>query len=218
MKRLVACGPIIAALALFCPAQSLLNIGIGPTWPKVLRGTDKATAWNATIEFARIFDDRIGLGMDVDFLWNSVEEFYDTYDTTEDQSGTPTLVSYLLKKEKRLMFPLSLFLSFDPVPHLIVHPVVRGQIGFNMMTYNDVDYRDTSGERIPEGKRSIGSGFYIGVVGKTGADAVYDLGEHAAVFLGFEYQWSTLRKKRSNKYTWQEMNAPCFRMGLSFLF
>lgn len=198
--------------------QNLLNLGIGPTWPRGLRDSEKPTAWNATIEYGRIFDNIIGFGADFDFSWNSVVD-----DTSYQDTGIGgTIIEKIRKrKDKRLfMFPLSVFLLVDPIPTYKVHPVIKGQIGLNMMVKSESLF-DSSGSEIDIPTAIDESGFYIGLLGKFSADAVFDFGEHAALFAGFELQWGKLKKKvkgTENEYFRYNCFAPGIRMGLSFLF
>lgn len=196
-------------------SQNLLNIGIGPTWPKGLRDLDKKTAWNATIEYGKLFDNIIGFGIDVDFSWN-VTSTDSTVITTGPQSDT---FQVELEANRFFMFPISGFILVDPIPKYKVHPVIKGQVGFNMgvKSYKGVD---STGVVIESPK----NGFYIGVIGKASADAVFDLGEHAAIFAGFEFQWYKLNHKRRDtgsdldKKDTFEIYGPGIRMGFSFLF
>ncbi len=194
-------------------AQNLLNIGIGPTWPKDLRETEKPTAWNATIEYGKLFDNIIGIGIDIDFSWNV---FY-TDSLVIDSSKIPVdTVTRKLDDNKIFMFPISAMLIIDPIPQFKVHPVIKGQVGFNMMTKS---YEDVS----PTGKviKSPTNGFYIGIIGKASIDAVLDLGEHAGLFAGFEFQWGKLRHNRKGTERdrdYYEFYGPGIRMGLSVLF
>lgn len=209
----------LAAIVLLCTgilvsssAQSLLNVGIGPTWPKDLRETEKPTAWNATIEYGRVFDNIIGIGVDIDFSWNRF--------STDSAVISPSDTVYMeLQDNKFFMFPISAFLLIDPISKFKVHPVIKGQVGFNMAvrSYKELD----SAGKVIESKKN---GFYWGIIGKASADCVFDLGEHAAIFAGFEFQWGRLRHNRRDKSTdieykdYFEFYGPGIRMGFSFLF
>ena len=67
LRNIVKSLFLITSIVSFGFSQNLLNIGIGPTWPKGLRDSDKKTAWNATVEYGRLFDNIIGFGLDLDF-------------------------------------------------------------------------------------------------------------------------------------------------------
>lgn len=193
--------------------QNIINIGIGPTWPKDLRGTEKPTAWNATIEYYKLFDNIVGFGLDLDFSWNVFYTIVEVIDTT---ATPPDTVDRKLDNNRIFMFPISAALLFDPIPKFFIHPVIKGQVGLNMMT-KSYEELDSTGQEI----KSPQNGFYVGIIGKVSADAVYDLGDHAALFAGFEFQWGKLRHKRKGTvqdYDYFEFYGPCIRMGLSVLY
>ena len=190
-------------------SQTILNVGVGPTWPVGLRENEKMTSWNATIEAARLFDNVVGFGADLDFSWNVNDSYSDKNDSTITKTA----------KDKTFMFPLSLQLFFDPIAKFKLHPVIRGQFGINMMVRDIAVYDSVSKEY----NESIDDGFYIGFLGKGGIDAVFDLGEHASLYAGFEYQAGRLRHKitegpQKDHYTSFNPNGPAIRMGMSFLF
>jgi len=194
-------------------SQNIVNIGIGPTWPKDLRDTEKPTAWNATIEYYKLFDNIVGFGLDLDFTWNV---FYTTVEVIDTTATPPDTVDRKLDNNRIFMFPISAALLFDPIPKFVIHPVIKGQVGLNMMT-KSYEELDTTGQEIKSPK----NGFYVGIIGKFSVDAVYDLGEHAALFAGFEFQWGKLRHKRKGTvqdYDYFDFYGPGIRMGLSVLY
>ena len=190
-------------------SQNIVNVGIGPVWPKDLNGSDKPVAWNMTVEYGRVFDDIIGVGGDFDFAWN--------YVVTLKKIEGDTLDKYSHDYEKKVFFfPISAFLFVDPVPNTVVHPVIRGQIGFNMAYKHEKGFDSDEKEHEWED-----NGFYYGILGKASIDGVYDLGAHAAVYAGFEYQWGIWRRKvpeTKNKWWKPKYHGPGIRMGFSFLF
>jgi hypothetical protein len=205
---------VIAGLTLLClmyvpaAAQDMLAIKIGPVWPREIRETERPTAWDAEIGYVRLFDKMIGFGAEVDFLWNRYEE-----DTT--QEGTVDTTTVKLRQNTYLMFPVSGVIVVDPLQGLVVRPVLRGTFGFNMMVNSSVQY-DSLGKEIESPK----NGFYYGVIGTAGLDAMYDFGEHASVFAGLEYQWATAKKKKKgteNQYYEPKLSGLGIRMGLRFL-
>lgn len=193
-------------------AQNLINIGIGPTWPKDLRGTEKPTAWNATIEYGKLFDNIVGFCVDFDFAWNV---------NIEDSSQGDSIPIYICENEnKQFMFPISACLLIDPIPKFVFHPVIKGQLGLNMMVKSLKEY-DSTGNEIEKPAKKDESGFYIGIIGKASIDGVYDLGEHVAIFGGFEFQWGRLKRKvkgTANEYFKPKMYGPGVRMGISVLY
>ncbi len=197
--------------------QDLLNVGIGPTWPKELNGSEKPTAWNATLEYGKLFDNIIGLGVDFDLSWNKVTDDT-TFLVTVGQNTITKTKKY--KDKSIIMFPISAFLLFDPIPKFKVHPVIKGQFGLNMAVKSLTQF-DTTGNEIQLPDTLNEDGFYIGLLGKVSADAVFDLGEHAALFAGFEFQWGKVKKKvkgKENEYFEFNILGPALRMGFSFLF
>lgn len=203
---------LILVISSILSAQNILNVEIGPTWPKALRESEKKVAWNVSVEYGKVFDKIIGIGVDFDFSWN-------VFSSDSVVITTSDTVNMQLEANKIFMFPISGFLMIDPIPAYKLHPVIKGQVGFNMMakSYEEVD---TSGDVIKSKK----NGFYIGIIGKASADAVLDLGEHAAVFAGFEFQWGKLSHRRTDTNSkieykdYFEFYGPGIRMGLSFLF
>jgi hypothetical protein len=215
MKRTFLTAVCLCICILFTTinAQNIINVGIGPTWPKDLRDTEKPTAWNATIEYYKLFDNIVGFGVDLDFTWNV---FYTTVEVIDTTATPPDTVDRKLDNNRIFMFPISAALLFDPIPKSFIHPVIKGQVGVNMMT-KSYEELDTTGQEIKSPK----NGFYVGIIGKASVDAVYDLGEHAALFAGFEFQWGKLRHKRKGTvqdYDYFEFYGPCIRMGLSVLY
>lgn len=217
MKKKYACIFLICMCSLFSMSygQQIVNIGIGPTWPKFLRETEKPTGWNASIEYNRVFDNIVGFGIDAELMWNIIVD--DTSYLSPD--STPIFVEE--HEKKHFMFPILFALFFDPIPKYIVHPVVRGEFGINMLVKSDREY-DSTGKEIVKPDELDRSGFYIGIIGKASVDAVYDLGKHAALYAGFEFQWGSKAKKRikgkDNQYFKEEIYGPAIRMGVSFLF
>ena len=190
-------------------SQSIINIGIGPTWPKNLRETEKPTAWNASIEYGKVFDNIVGFAVDFDFSWN-----VNVKDTSYE---VDSITVYKNNHEKKqFMFPISGCLFFDPIPKFALHPIIKGQVGLNMMVKSEKGYDSTGNEfKKPD------SGFYIGIIGKASIDLLYDIGEHIALFSGFEFQWGRVRKKikgSANEYYRQPFHGPAIRMGLSILY
>lgn len=211
----------IALLTLFTIgtiySQTIVNLSIGPSWPSELKKTDKKLVWNGSIEYGKIFDNIIGVGADLDFSWR----INDDYDTTQSIIGTDTIDVYeRVADDKIFMFPISVALFVDPIPKYKFHPVARAQFGLNMMVRSSEKVDESTGDKVEDERQD---GFYIGMIGKGGIDGVFDVGEHAAIFAGFEYQWGKLRHRilkgpLKDNYTYFKFNAPMIRMGLSVLF
>lgn len=190
-------------------SQNIYNISIGPVWTKELHAKEKPTSWNASIEYGLLFDNIIGVGVDADFTWNVFIK-----DTVIIPDSIPIHKSNYEKKW--FMFPISVFLLADPMAEFTFHPVIKGQVGINMMVKSAKSYDSLGNEVEPDD-----NGFYLGIIGKGSIDGVFDIGKHAAVFLGFEYQWGRLRKKKknsNNEFYRPKFYGPGIRMGFSFLF
>ena len=195
---------IILAISLTALSQTVINVGIGPSFHGNYQTNGGKVPWNATIEAGRIFDKILGFGLDLDFTWAVMDSFDVQNDSISTRAG----------KNKLFMFPLSVAMFVDPIAKFKLHPVIRGQFGVNIMV-RDLEDIDSTGNITT----SIKDGFYIGFIGKGAIDAVFDIGQHAAIFAGFEYQAGRLRHKiDDNEYTYYDLNAPGIRMGLSFLF
>ena len=162
-------------------AQTLFSLKIGPTWPQGLLSTGTAS-WDAGLDYGIIVDKKVGFGFAADFLWN-----VRSHDSLTSQ-GT-----YQPKTEEQsFMFPIMGFFFIDPVPKLIVHPLARFEIGYNSMIRNvKTDSTDTKSLTV--------SPYFYGLIIKVGADALYNIGENSAVFLGLEYQWADTRTNDTDK-------------------
>lgn len=186
--------------------QRILNIGFSPIWPK----DAKSTAWNLFSEIGYVFDQKVGVGGKLDMMWNINEK---------KQISKDTLVTNEIMEEEDAiyMFPISAFLQFDPVPQYVVHPVIKAQFGFNFLVRDYTKY-DSLGHKIVKPKAQDPDGFYIGSIGKISLDAVYDVGEQAAFFIGYEHQIGTLNKRVSNNQTQSyRVQGPAIRLGVSIL-
>lgn len=200
-------GALLLCLATsFCFSQKILNVGFSPIWPS----ETKSTAWNIFAELGYIFDEKVGVGGKIDFLWNIDESTL----SVKDSLNTSDI---LLEKDGIFMFPLSAFLSFDPVPQYVVHPVFQAQFGFNMMVRDYAKY-DSSGVKVIFSKERNPDGFYIGALGKVSINAVYDVGKQAAFFFGYEHQIGKLSRRVKNNLSHSyPVYAPALRLGVSVL-
>ncbi|MBD3391796.1 MAG: hypothetical protein GF418_07030 [Chitinivibrionales bacterium] len=195
-------------------AETMLSLKMGPAWPKELRenNTEEGiTAWEPSLEIGALFDQIVGIGLDLEFQW---KRRVDDSTYTDNSTTPPTTVTAVDKVERFFMFPPSFYLLVDPVPHLIVHPVIKGQIGMTLLYYSNKWFEDGDEKKSPD------TGLYYGVYGKAGADALYDLGETASVFVGFEFQFGNARHKKDdseNEYYRKQIYGPGIRMGFRFL-
>lgn len=209
-KKFLKISLFLMVLATFIYSQNLVNLSVGPMWPEQTRDSKNRTAWNIAIEYGRVFDQRLTIGVKSDILWNVTTE----YNTTQTQQGNELLVK--VAESSLFMFPLSVFLQFDPVPRLIVHPVIRVQGGLNMMNMSGSEYIE--GQKESTSKET--DGFYYGGIVKFGVDGVYDLGRTSALFVGGEYQIVKLQKQyEANTFLQnKKMHGFGLRFGASFMF
>lgn len=163
------------ALSLFANvfAEQALTMKIGPVWPQDLLDNEKSTAWSASFQNGYIVDRKICFGAGVDFMWNVLSK--------ERESSENALL--IEDKKRMLSFPLFGFVTLTPFPDLLIYPAITGQVGFNTVYFSH-DSSDLEGNLQTENE------WYIGVTGKVAADAMYNMGEDAAILIGVEYQWS----------------------------
>jgi hypothetical protein len=185
-----------------------INLKIGPVWPKAIRDSEKKTAWDASIEAGISIDRKVGIGGAVNFLWHKV---------AEEQQLTNN-VFRLETQEKIFMWPILGYIAINPLPDLRVHPVIQGQIGFNMMYYS---HKEDSVKQSITVEGEDFNGIYIGLIWKAIADARVQIGENSSLFAGLEYQWSRPRQasnKEENIYALLEMRGIGIRLGLMFYY
>ena len=181
MKRLfIAAIGILSSWGIFssASAERMLEIKIGPTWPRELLSTGIPTG-DAEILYGFIIDKKVAFGIAGNFLWNARSKDVQVRDTA---SGA--VHNKIVNGQSSFMFPIMGFFQIDPVPNLIVHPVAHFQIGYNSMIYNYSE-ADSAGAQ----KRPLSPYFY-GLIIKTGADALYNLGERSSLLVGMEYRWA----------------------------
>jgi hypothetical protein len=178
MHKTVLVSALVACLSLSAGAlERTLRLSIGPAWPHILLDTEKKTAWNAGIAAGVTVDRKIGVGGACSFLWqiNREEEQIESYATR------------ILDEQKTFMWPLTGYLFINPLPDLIVHPVIEGRIGFNMLYYtesrSDTQPAGSDGQFDP-------NGLYIGLIGAIGADAHFQIGDNSSLFAGLSYTWT----------------------------
>ncbi len=209
IRNIITTAVLVLSFIFTGYSQQVINIGIGPCWPKDIReNSNQKTSWNATVEWGRVFDDIVIIGADFDFLWNRYTD--ETSSDTSEMAGSITEVDSVTSWYN---FPVSLFLAVDPISQYRMHFQVRGQIGFNMMAYKQ--------ESKVNDEKADNSGFYVGLIGKAGADGIFDIGEHSAVFAGIEQQWKSVKKSKDDSetsYYEQNISGPGIRMGFSFMF
>lgn len=167
LSRSVAIIIAVVAFMANTHAEKAVTMKIGAVWPYDLLDNEKSTAWNASFQSGFIVDRKISFGAGLDFMWNVL--------TRERESSGDAHV--LEGKRRMLSFPLSGFITLTPFPDLLIYPSLSGQVGFNTVYFSH-DSLDTDNRSISENK------WYLGVIGKIAADAMYDLSEDVAILLG----------------------------------
>lgn len=181
-------------------AEKAVTMKIGTVWPYDLLDNEKSTAWNASFQSGFIVDRKISFGAGLDFMWNVL--------TRERKSSGDALV--FEEKKRMLSFPLSGFITLTPFPDLLIYPSLSGQVGFNTV-YLSHDSLDIDNKSLSENE------WYLGVIGKIAADAMYNLSEDVALLLGVEYQWSKpVHVPKDN--TFKDMHGIGIRAGFRVIF
>lgn len=198
----------LLVLALSADAQRIVNVAFGPIWPRDLQGGAPSVQWNASLEVGQVFDKIVGAGLSAEFGWNRKLNSSTLFDSSAGLSVTDVSAD-----RSSYYFPVSGFIFFDPIPKYRLHPVIRGSLGCNMMAHRNRTFNPDAD--------IAGHGFYIGLIGRAGTDLLYDLGEHASVFGGFQYQWGTLHHRvenSNNRYYNLKQYGPGIRAGMSIMF
>ncbi len=176
--------------------ERLVSLKIGPVWPSAT-----STSWDGELMYGSFIDKKVGFGIAADILWNT--NAVDSVDTA--------MVHTTIRDESHYMFPIMGFIVFDPIPHAIVHPMLRFEIGYNSMIYN---YTSRIAETTPSR-----SGYYYGLIVKLGIDGLYNVGEQTAIFAGLDYQWADTRNAADSagRFYRRDMSGIGIRMGFRFL-
>jgi hypothetical protein len=188
---------LLSVLSTPASAEKMLSMKIGMTWPRELLSTGVPTG-DAEVNYGIIIDKKVAIGVSGNFLWNvqSKEEKVDTGGTGHYKT---------ISAQRSFMFPIMGFFQLDPVPDLIVHPVGRFQIGYNSMIYSY-----TEADSLGNNAKPLSPYFY-GLIMKAGVDAIYDIGENSALFLGMEYRWADTKTATSGLFDKRNMGG----IGLS---
>ncbi|MBD3419155.1 MAG: hypothetical protein GF398_03455 [Chitinivibrionales bacterium] len=200
---------IVVAAEGFIQPKGGIAIPIKLNKDKADRGSEKI-AWNIGFEWGGIFDNRVGFGGSFDMYWQKT-----VYDSLLPDTSVQFDRYTIDREHKRFLFPLNAFFFIDPIPEVIVHPVIRGAFGPAMMIYVDKKYDDGSNDA----EYTDPSGVYWGFTGRVGGDMHVNFGPESSIFFGFEYQWAALNRKewRKNIYYHQDMQGPVFRIGFRFI-
>ncbi len=190
------CFVALAGMLFVSKAETMLTLKIGPTWPQALLSTGVPSG-DAEIEYGMMIDKKVAFGIAGDFLWNAQSK--EVRDSTHFKT---------ISEQNTFMFPIMGFFLLDPVPSLIVHPVARFQIGYNSMIYS---YKEADSSKAPTPL----SPYFYGLIIKASADALYNLGEHASLFLGLEYQWADTKttSNTNGEFDKRDMSGIGIRAG-----
>lgn len=184
----------IVALAVSATAQTkTVDLRFGPVWPRDLLDSEKATAWDAAVGYGITVDRVVGFGIAADFMWNRNEKT----ETIGDNFQVP------YQEIATYMFPLSGFIVLDPVPDLVVRPVLRFAVGYNSLIYNydiDTSLSDEQSDQVDP------DGYYYGLYLKPSLEAAYNFTEAAGVYAGLEYQWA--KTKSAKEYSIEDSDQP----------
>lgn len=208
--RLIACAAVILSLSATAMADNMMLLRFGALWPRRLLETDKPTAWDIGAQYGVMVDNKIGIGAGIDLLWNRTVDEKKVVDETD-----PTLELYrITRQEKTYMFPVYVFAYVDPFSRLIVHPAISFAAGYNSMVYSFDDEDELTHGVV---KDHDPDGYYFGLYMKLAADALVNLGDNSALFVGIDYQWANTRsakKYEDGTYHRRDMGGIGLRAGV----
>jgi hypothetical protein len=206
-NKLLVLFLVSALVSLASAAGQFLSLKMGPQWPRdIFINTpegQRKTAWEAEITTGKLFQNMIGFGGSVNFLFHRTQV---SRDSTTPQNTTLKVID---SEDSQYMFPVLLALQIDPLPKLVVRPLIQGQVGVNMLVISKRQYVNGKANANPD------NGFYIGPIGKFAVDAVWNLVEQFGFFGGFQYEISTVHARRGvNLQKDIPMYGPGIRMGI----
>jgi hypothetical protein len=188
----------------------------GPSWPRdVLEHAPdgRRVSLGFGAKSGAFVGDVVGVGFAGDFYWSRSTED-STYDVPDDLDSTRLIERTVEKSAKKwFMFPVSMFLSIDPLFGLPVRPAFTAQLGLNNMVYVNRAYED--GEK----KKTSDTGYYYGLYGKLSLDALIALGsDQVSFYVGPSYMFSRPRRRvrdTDNEYTYKPMHGAGLQAGLA---
>ncbi len=213
MKSIKSCFFMLVTLAITgtCIGEGFIAPKGGIAFPlsmKDLHGSERVV-WNIGAEWGGLTDVGVGFGGSFDLFWQR------SYHATEfDNIGT--IQSFDVNREiRRTMFPLCAVLYVDPWYKNLVHPSFKGSFGPAMLIYTNREYIDS----LDKDELSEHSGVYWGSVGKVGVDVHVNISDEVSIFLGGDYHWSSLTKRKwgTNRRFSMNMSGPVIRIGVRFL-
>jgi hypothetical protein len=186
---------VVLAGAVVAEGGSMLRLHIGPLWPRELLHSDKPTQWDLGLGYGIMVDKIIGVGVGMDFMWNRTANEVPV-------DSEPGLVE-LTRRESSYLFPVYAFVTIDPMSRFVVHPALTFNLGYNSMVYNFDDEQELTTGKAPENDPD---GYYFGWFIRLALDALVNLGENAALFVGVDYQWANTRSAKTEDNTYQRRN------------
>jgi hypothetical protein len=193
----------------------------GIWFPSIVQGLDhyyRRTAWNFGLEWGGLGDAGIGAGAHFDMLWKWTDQptRFDWETTVIDTLSNPITAYEVDWQVRRTAFSVGGDLVIDPLREKTIHPVVRGSVGSIMMIYINRRYPDDVFD-LPE--LTEHSGVYWGMRGRAGCDLHFNLSDGTSAFIGAEYQWSTVTKRKWGTRTRyrQDLSGVGLRVGFRFL-
>jgi hypothetical protein len=210
MRRMALLAGFLAATGMTQAtpaAENLLGARFNFVWPRDLLHTDKPTAFDVGLNYGIAVDRIFDIGAGVDFLWNR------TVDEVRVDTVAGADIYEVTRKRQSYMFPVYVFIGFDPISKYRVHPAGTFSIGDNSMVYS---YDDQ--EELTSGKAADNDpdGYYFGLYMKLALDALVNIGENSALFAGVDYQWADTRssKTEGNTYWRRDMGGVGVRLGI----
>jgi hypothetical protein len=194
---------IFAAFPIF--AASVVNFSVEPTRAlkkSYIHEKDVKWQWMFSGEYGWLLTDHLSLGANVSFLCHIEKD--------RDRAGINTDIIY--SKERIIMFPVSAFLVVDPIPQYVVHPVVHIVFGYNSVVISNKDYDENIRSAV-----KLYDGYYNGFYTKFGTDLMVDVGEKTSLFVGPQWQISTVQRRGKDEVFERKFNGFGLRLGVSIL-
>jgi len=196
---------IFAAFPVF--ATAVVNFSVEPMSAfkkSYIHEKDIKWQWMFGGEYGWMVSDNFSLGANLSFAYNLEKD---------KQTSVGVGTDLIHSKERIFMLPVSIFMSIDPVPQHVVHPVAHVVLGYNSVFISNVDY-----EKINEKAVKLYDGYYNGFYTKLGADCMFDIGKKTSLFAGPQWQISTVERRGKDKEVFErKFNGFGLRLGVSVL-
>jgi len=196
-----------------CAYDKTLTLKFGPYWPEDLKHSERTTAFDWSLLSGISFDKTVTLGAGFDFIWNK--------NSKENKIAPHIFQEELI--ERTLMFPITAFLSINPLPDFLVSPSISGQAGIGFMHFSKKDIYIKDIVESLENPFDIydENGWYFGAVFKIAVDALINLSPNVSLFGGLDHMWSKPKKiKRSDPhlFTRRNMSGWGLRFGINLFY